>query len=301
MATIRSVHAPLLSTPTRIAKPIASVTVPPTQMAAVEAAEKCQQEICIMDGHFAMRNPISAFGNRYSDDSYRYGSTQGGLRETHHGVEFANNPGIPVLAVADGEVIFADSDIDTKIGWVPNFYGNVVVIRHFFGGPNHAMFSLYAHLSSITVQRGEMVETGKMVGTVGATGTARGSHLHFEVRSGTNDSESNQNPILWVMPEPGMGVIAGRLTNNKGEDVEGVFNVQAISEGVVNSSPTTSITTYENKSLPVGNDHIWIENFAAGNIPQGTYRVSLVYNNKVYEKTVDVNDGKLTFVVFVVQ
>ena len=279
-----------------------ALSVPsPTERPQAEQAESCDHDICVLDGHFIMRNPISAFGNRFSDDSYRYGSTQGGLRETHHGVEFANNLGIPVLAVADGEVVFAESDAQIKIGWVPNFYGNVVVIRHRADGFDQDLYSLYAHLSTISVKRGDMVEVGKMVGTVGATGTARGSHLHFEVRSGSNDSESNQNPLLWVVPEPEMGVIAGRLINSIGEEVEGTFNVQAVSDGVVNPSPTTSITTYENKKLPVGNDPNWRENFAAGNLRQGEYRVSLVYNNKVYEKLVNVQDGKLTFVVFVVK
>ena len=56
-------------------------------------------------------------------------------------------------------------------------YGNVVEISHGFG-----VTTFYAHLSRITVRRGERVPAGERVGTVGSTGLSTGPHLHFEVR-----------------------------------------------------------------------------------------------------------------------
>ena len=44
------------------------------------------------------------------------------------------------------------------------------------------MTSWYAHLASISVRRGQCVEAGTPIGTVGSTGNATGPHLHFELR-----------------------------------------------------------------------------------------------------------------------
>jgi murein DD-endopeptidase MepM/ murein hydrolase activator NlpD len=56
-------------------------------------------------------------------------------------------------------------------------YGNLVVIAHPGGWETY-----YAHMSRITVSRGQVVDTGQMVGYMGRTGDATGYHLHFEVR-----------------------------------------------------------------------------------------------------------------------
>ena len=55
--------------------------------------------------------------------------------------------------------------------------GRTVVLRH---GPG--IYSLYYHLSSISVEEGDEVEPGDLLGTVGSTGLATGAHLHWEVR-----------------------------------------------------------------------------------------------------------------------
>lgn len=56
-------------------------------------------------------------------------------------------------------------------------YGNLVVLAHPGGWETY-----YAHMSRITVSRGQVVDTGQMVGYMGRTGDATGYHLHFEVR-----------------------------------------------------------------------------------------------------------------------
>ncbi|MFC7440083.1 peptidoglycan DD-metalloendopeptidase family protein [Laceyella putida] len=58
-----------------------------------------------------------------------------------------------------------------------NGYGNLVVVEH--GG---GWVTYYAHLSRITVGKGEQVATGQVLGYMGMTGRATGYHLHFEVR-----------------------------------------------------------------------------------------------------------------------
>lgn len=67
----------------------------------------CEQSVCIFAVDFPFQRPISPIGNLKVEASYRYGSTQNGQREVHHGVEFINKAGIPVLAAADGTVVFA--------------------------------------------------------------------------------------------------------------------------------------------------------------------------------------------------
>jgi peptidoglycan hydrolase-like protein with peptidoglycan-binding domain len=87
----------------------------------------------------------------------------------HSGVDFPLSGGARVAAAGRGCVAFA--------GYDGGGYGNLVVIRHRFG-----VTSWYAHLSRVTVRRGECVTAGIRIGLAGATGTASGPHLHFEIR-----------------------------------------------------------------------------------------------------------------------
>lgn len=86
----------------------------------------------------------------------------------HLGVDYAAPAGTAVRVVGDGIVDFA--------GWQSG-YGNVVQIAH-----GNDRLTVYAHLSRIDVKRGQRVEQGQRVGSVGATGWATGPHLHFEFR-----------------------------------------------------------------------------------------------------------------------
>ena len=54
--------------------------------------------------------------------------------------------------------------------------GNMVIVDH--GG---GLFSGYAHLSAITVQEGQAVQAGDLIGLVGNTGLSTGAHLHWEM------------------------------------------------------------------------------------------------------------------------
>jgi peptidoglycan hydrolase-like protein with peptidoglycan-binding domain len=87
----------------------------------------------------------------------------------HPGVDYPAPNGTPVAAAAHGRVTFA--------GWDSGGYGNLVVIEHALG-----VRSMYAHLSRLAVRRGQQVAAGSRVGLVGATGSATGPHLHFELR-----------------------------------------------------------------------------------------------------------------------
>ena len=86
-------------------------------------------------------------------------------RQVHLGFDLASLAGAPIVAANRGKVMFAD-----ELG----IYGNCVIVDHGMG-----VQSLYAHLSSIEVQRGQMVEKEQTLGRSGMTGLAGGDHLHF--------------------------------------------------------------------------------------------------------------------------
>jgi murein DD-endopeptidase MepM/ murein hydrolase activator NlpD len=86
-------------------------------------------------------------------------------QQTHLGFDLASTQQAPVPASNRGEVMLADYF---------GIFGNCVVLDH-----GHGLMSLYAHLSSVDVQVGQMVERGQSLGRTGATGLAGGDHLHF--------------------------------------------------------------------------------------------------------------------------
>ncbi|AKJ31504.1 M23 family metallopeptidase [Caldimonas brevitalea] len=88
----------------------------------------------------------------------------------HLGVDYGAPTGTAVRTVGEGVVEFAG---------VQNGYGNVVYIKH--AGER---VTVYAHLSRVSVRKGQRVEQGQYIGAVGATGWATGPHLHFEFRQG---------------------------------------------------------------------------------------------------------------------
>jgi murein DD-endopeptidase MepM/ murein hydrolase activator NlpD len=98
----------------------------------------------------------------------------------HSGVDLQSEVGTPVRAVAAGTVAFASEQGN---------YGNLVVINHSGG-----LQTRYAQLDSITVRQGQSIGAGDRLGTVGQTGDARVSHLHFEVRRNSDLGWVAENP-----------------------------------------------------------------------------------------------------------
>ena len=90
---------------------------------------------------------------------------------SHTGTDIACAEGTPILAAADGTVTVANG-LDSWGG----SYGYYIQIDH--GG---GLKTLYAHCSSICVTTGQHVQAGQVIGYVGHTGRATGSHLHLEV------------------------------------------------------------------------------------------------------------------------
>jgi murein DD-endopeptidase MepM/ murein hydrolase activator NlpD len=117
----------------------------------------------LWDGEFQLpmtSDITSPFGNKRVFN--------GQLKSFHNGIDFRARSATPVYAANSGVVKMAEN----------LFYsGNAVVIDHGTG-----IFTIYAHLSSIDVTAGQLVEKGQRLGLTGATGRVSGPHLHWGVK-----------------------------------------------------------------------------------------------------------------------
>lgn len=107
-----------------------------------------------------------------------------GFHRAHTGVDFGAPTGTRVKATGDGTISF----VGRKGG-----YGNLVILRH-----SNGFESYYAHLNGFVpgMRNGKAVSQGQVIGYVGATGTATGPHLHYEIRIASRP----QNPMTVMLP-----------------------------------------------------------------------------------------------------
>jgi lipoprotein NlpD len=99
------------------------------------------------------------------------------------GMLIAAPRGTPVMAAADGEVVFVGADEATL--------GQMVIVRHEGG-----LLTIYAHLEQASVRQGQKVTRGARVGAVGASGRTPTPQLHFQVRRG----RTPENPLDHLPP-----------------------------------------------------------------------------------------------------
>lgn len=90
----------------------------------------------------------------------------------HRGDDLTSDKGTPVYAAQDGVVIYADYQYS---------YGNCVVLDHGAGLDGNRWTTLYGHMDDYTVEEGQTVKAGELIGHVGTTGNSTGNHLHFEI------------------------------------------------------------------------------------------------------------------------
>ena len=114
--------------------------------------------------------PLPVAGTITSQFGHRVDPITGEV-SSHTGTDIACAEGTPILAAADGVITVANG-LDSWGG----SYGYYIQINH--GG---GLETLYAHCSSICVTTGQQVQAGQVIGYVGHTGRATGSHLHLEV------------------------------------------------------------------------------------------------------------------------
>lgn len=135
----------------------------------------------LWSGRF-LRQPNSSRMAGFADERSYFFQGEKIDQQTHLGLDLASVARDKVLAANSGRVVYAD-----KLG----IYGQVVIVDHGLG-----LQSMYAHLSQIQVQQGEMLQRGQTLGRTGTTGLAAGDHLHFEILV----SGVSVNPVEWWDP-----------------------------------------------------------------------------------------------------
>ncbi len=131
------------------------------------------QDICsktehkkLWEGTF-LRFPQSASRAGFADGrTYKYKGKDID-NQVHLGIDLASTAYAKIPAANSGKVVFTE---------FLGIYGNTVIIDHGFG-----LFSLYAHLNRIDVEKGADVKKGDIIGLTGMTGMAGGDHLHFSM------------------------------------------------------------------------------------------------------------------------
>ena len=90
------------------------------------------------------------------------------IRKFHYGIDFTAPRGTEIYATGDGKVILVRRQ---KTG-----FGNHIVMDHGYG-----FETLYGHMTSFNVKKGQKVKRGDVIGFVGSSGTSTAPHLHYEV------------------------------------------------------------------------------------------------------------------------
>ncbi|WP_259416817.1 SH3 domain-containing protein [Bacillus toyonensis] len=110
--------------------------------------------------------------------------------QMHYGIDIAAQGNVSIQAAAAGKVIKS---------YYSASYGNVVFIAHQINGKLYT--TVYAHMKDRTVQAGDQIQTGQLLGHMGNTGHSYGQHLHFELHNGEWNFEKTNavNPLPYLV------------------------------------------------------------------------------------------------------
>lgn len=133
-------------------------------------------------------NPLSrVFANYAANITQNYGN------DGHGGTDCIPSSGAAdtVTAHSEGEVVWVQTGQENNQGSSGGAsYGNAVKIKH-----SNGYYTLYAHLATVEVSKGQHVYKAQPLGMMGNTGNSYGAHLHFEVRD-ASDARINSDPYL---------------------------------------------------------------------------------------------------------
>ncbi len=272
-----------VGTPTPTPTPVPRTVLVPTDIPPYQLAED----------HFWFARPFTYTLNTWGSYYYPYGTNARGQYFWHQGIDIQNSQGTPILAIGDGTVIHAGPDIARTLGPWPDFYGQAVVIEHDQQWNGLPIYSLYGHVSRVLVQEGQQVKTGDTIALVGQLGVALGPHLHLEIRSGAATYNDTLNPDLWVRPDPGFGVIAGRVVDHEGYYVP----EQLVTLHREENPSKFWRQTYTYPDNVVNSDFDYGETFTFSDVPAGRYLVKTFFDGRQLTIPITVTNGQTSFVL----
>jgi murein DD-endopeptidase MepM/ murein hydrolase activator NlpD len=249
------------------------------------------------DDHYWLIRPIPSGYRNYDLEWYPFGNDVQipDLRpyRIHHGIDFPNETGTPILAASSGTVIHAGPLPSPRNG--VNYYGNTVVIKHDWQWQGQDVYTLYAHTLELFVQEGDYVEQGQLIAGVGSSGEVSGPHLHLEVRIGENAYAFARNPALWLVPYEGWGTLAGRFVDRRGQMIpyaRVVVNPIDVADG---AGVETAVRVQQTYSPVVMSDEVWRENFVVPDLPAGRYELLVTFEDRTYRREVTIYPGQTSF------
>ena len=235
--------------------------------------------------------------NAGRNTGYPYGSDGSGRYLLHNGLDMADEDDARAGAVADGTVIVARDDLDEMFGWRCDWYGELVIIRLDELWNDRPVYALYGHIRDTQVSEGQHVRRGDPVAREGTAGVAVVPHLHLEIRAGTNTFDATRNPLLWIAPWSGSGIIAGRLVDPDGRAWEGVAITLIDRSGEGDFLNTW--TYLDDPDHLIRPDPSLAENFVFGPVAAGEYDVYARVQGVEYRLPVEVVDGQISAVEIV--
>ena len=156
-------------------------------------------------------------------------------------------------------------------------YGNFVKVKQ-----NDGKTALYAHMKygSVKVNKGEYIEKGTVIGTIGETGNAFGKHLHLEIQ---NQNNVKENPII-SLNEPAQ-------TPKEPEKIEKDQTKQSTSNNVQKKSINhTNPTTTNNKSISTNTEFLSAKNYYYGSIVDALKSINIDSSYNYRKKLAKANN-----------
>lgn len=235
----------------------------------------------------SLGNPLPTAGR---NAGYPYGSDGSGRYLLHNGLDMADADDALAVAPAEGEIVLARDDIDELFGWRCDWYGQIVVLRLDERHDGQPVYVLFGHVRDVQVVEGQRMARGEPLAREGTAGVATVAHLHLEVRVGANTFGATRNPLLWLEPWSGSGIIGGRLVDPDGRAWQGVTVTLIDDDGAL----LNTFTYLDDPDHLIRPDPALGENFVFGPVAEGRYTVFVEVQGEEYRRTVEVSDGQLT-------
>jgi murein DD-endopeptidase MepM/ murein hydrolase activator NlpD len=244
-------------------------------------------------GHLWFSRPFTGAHQTWGSYYYPYGTNARGQYFWHKGIDIQNPQGTTIMVVGNGTVLHAGPDDVNQLGPWPDFYGQAVVVEHDRLWGELPVYTLYGHVSRVLVQTGQQVQAGEPIAQVGQLGVALGPHLHLEVRLGAGTYTDTRNPDLWVRPDQGYGVIAGRVVDYQNYFVP----QQLVTLHTVDNPSKFWRQTFTYPDGVVNSDKDYFETFSFSDVPVGSYLVKTFFDGRQLTTPVTITNQAISFVV----